>query len=81
MAVGSKSLDGAIADRVVAVATPLTIELALNALPNLEERDQTIGAQWQRRIERARYNAERAEWRYEAVDPANRLVADTLEQR
>jgi DNA invertase Pin-like site-specific DNA recombinase len=81
MTVGSKSLDDAIADRVVAAVTPLTIELALKALTNLEERDQAIGAQWQRRIERARYDAELAERRYEAVDPANRLVASTLEQR
>src|ERR1700730_10197642 len=38
MTVGSKSLDGAIADRVVAAVTPLTIKLALKALTKLEER-------------------------------------------
>ncbi len=81
MAVGSKSLDGAIADRVVAAVTPVTIELALEALTSLEERDQAIAAQWRRRIERARYDADLAERRYEAVDPRNRLVAGTLEQR
>jgi DNA invertase Pin-like site-specific DNA recombinase len=81
MTMGSKSLDDAIADRVVAAVTPLTIELALEALTNLEERDQTIGGQWTRRIERARYDAELAERRYESVDPMNRLVASTLEQR
>jgi DNA invertase Pin-like site-specific DNA recombinase len=81
MTVGSKSLDDAIADRVVAAVTPLTIELALKALTNLEERDQAIGTQWQRRIEQARYDADLAERRYEAVDPQHRLVARTLEQR
>ena len=40
-----------------------------------------IGAQWRMRIERARYEADLAERRYEAVDPANRLIAATLEQR
>src|SRR6202022_1658381 len=30
---------------------------------------------------RARYDADLAERRYEAVDPANRLIASTLEQR
>jgi len=74
-------LDAAIADRLVAAVTPLTIELALKALTSLEEHDQTIGAQWRRRIERARYEADLAERRYEAVDPANRLIASTLEQR
>jgi len=77
----AKSLDAAIADRLVAAVTPLTIELALKALTSLEERDQTIGAQWRWRIERARYEADLAERRYEAVDPANRLIASTLEQR
>ena len=32
-------------------------------------------------IERARYEADLAERRYEAVDPANRLIAATLEKR
>ena len=38
-------------------------------------------APWRMRIDRARYEAELAERRYEAVDPANRLIAATLEQR
>lgn len=33
------------------------------------------------RLERARYEANRAERQYDAVDPENRLVARTLEQR
>ena len=59
----------------------LTIELALEALTSLEERDKAIAAQWRRRIEGARYDADLAERRYEAVDPGNRLIAGTLEQR
>ena len=74
-------LDNAVADRIIAAVTPLTIELALKALTNLEERDHAIAAQWRRRIERARYDADLAERRYESVDPHNRLVASTLEQR
>jgi len=70
-----------VADRVVTAVTPLTIELALKALTSLEERDTATAAQWQRRIERARYDADLAERRYEAVDPHNRLIASTLEQR
>lgn len=61
--------------------TPLTIELALEALTSLEERDKAIAAQWRRRIERARYDVDLAERRHEAVDPANRLIASTLEKR
>ena len=61
--------------------TPVTIELALATLTDLEHRDHEIGAQWRMRIERARYEADLAERRYEAVDPSNRLIASTLEQR
>jgi sugar-specific transcriptional regulator TrmB len=35
--------------------------------------------QFRRGVERARYNAQRAERRYRAVDPENRLVARGLE--
>jgi hypothetical protein len=38
-------------------------------------------APWRMRIDRARYEAELAERRYEALDPASRLIAATLEQR
>jgi predicted phage-related endonuclease len=61
--------------------TPLTITLALEALTNLEARDKAISAQWHRRIERARCDADLAERRYEEADPSNRLVASTLEKR
>jgi hypothetical protein len=81
LAVSAKPLDAAVAERVLVAVTPLTIELALTALTSLEERDQAIAAQWRRRIERARYDVDLAERRYEEVDPRNRLIAGTLEQR
>lgn len=77
----AKPIDDAISQRLITAVTPLTIQMALEALNNLEERDKAIGAQWNRRIERARYEVDLAERRYEAVDPANRLIAGTLEQR
>ena len=79
--VSSIPLDKAVADRLISAITPMTIELALAALTNLEERDREIGAQWRMRIERARYDVDLAERRYEAVDPDNRLIAATLEKR
>ena len=81
MSVASKPLDNAIAERLVTAVTPLRSELALEALTSMEERDKAIAAQWRRRIERARYDVDLAERRYEAVDPANRLIASTLEKR
>jgi hypothetical protein len=49
MSVASKPLDDAIAERLVTAITPMTIELALEALTSLEERDKAIAAQWRRR--------------------------------
>jgi hypothetical protein len=59
----------------------VTIELAFQALISPEERDTAIAARWRRRIERTRYDADLTERRYAAVDPGNRLIASTLEQR
>jgi DNA invertase Pin-like site-specific DNA recombinase len=81
MSLAAGPLDDAITERVLTAVTPLTIKLALVALTGLEERDKLISAQWHRRIERARYEAELAERRYEEVDPSNRLIASTLEKR
>jgi hypothetical protein len=81
MSLPAKPLDDAIAERLLTAVTPLTIKLALEALTNLEARDKAISAQWHRKIERARYDADLAERRYEEADPSNRLVASTLEKR
>jgi len=58
MCLPAKPLDDAISERLLTAVTPLTIKLALAALTNLEERDKLISAQWHRRIERARYEAD-----------------------
>ena len=63
----------------------MTIELALKALTSLEDRDRAIGAQWRLRIERARYEADLAERRYEAgrsrQSAHRRYARATLERR
>jgi DNA invertase Pin-like site-specific DNA recombinase len=81
MSLPAGPLDDAITERMLTAVTPLTIKLALGALASLEQRDKLVSAQWRWRIERARYEAELAERRYEEVDPSNRLIASTLEKR
>lgn len=53
--------------------------LAVGAMEKLAERAMEIERQWQKRLEGARYDAERASRRYHQVEPENRLVARTLE--
>jgi DNA invertase Pin-like site-specific DNA recombinase len=74
-------LDTAIATQVLQALKPAELELALATLQELEMRDQAVFRQWQMRLERAEYEAALAERRYEEVDPAQRLVASTLERR
>jgi len=74
-------LDGVVGEEMLKALQPAELELALAALHELESRDQGILHQWQMRLERAEYEAALAERRYQEVDPANRLVAGTLERR
>ncbi|HEY3657756.1 MAG TPA: recombinase family protein [Steroidobacteraceae bacterium] len=74
-------LDAAIATKALQALKPAELGLALATLQELEMRDQAVFRQWQMRLERAEYEAALAERRYEEVDPAQRLVASTLERR
>jgi DNA invertase Pin-like site-specific DNA recombinase len=81
MSVRTDLLDGDVSKEVLKAMQPAELELALAALGNLEQRDQDLMRQWNMRIERAAYECSLAERRYEEVDPSNRLVASSLEQR
>jgi len=81
LCVRCERLDAAVAEQVLAALQPAELQLALAALEELEARDAALTRQWQMRLQRAEYEAQLAERRYEEVDPANRLVAATLEQR
>jgi DNA invertase Pin-like site-specific DNA recombinase len=74
-------LDAEIERLILDALTPDTIALALAALEQLEQEDAALRRQWQLRIDRARYEAERARRQYDAVEPENRLVARTLERQ
>ncbi len=74
-------VDQAISQRVLEVLEPHQVELALRAVKELEARQEAIDRQWEMRLERLEYQAQLAQRRYEEVDPSNRLVAGTLEQR
>ncbi len=74
-------IDQAVGQRILEVLQPEQIEIALRAVQELERRSQAVDQQWRMRLERLEYQAQLAQRRYEEVDPANRLVAATLEQR
>lgn len=74
-------IDEPITSRVLKVIQPKQIQIAIKALEELQRRENVVDNQWHMRVERAEYEANLAQRRYEEVDPSNRLVAATLERR
>ena len=77
--VGGVAIDTAVAAAFLAALQPAALQACLAAAQQLEDGHDTALAQWRRQVERARYDAGKAERRYRAVDPDNRLVARGLE--
>jgi hypothetical protein len=73
------SLDAAIGQLMIATLTPLAVEAATAVAAEPGQRAGYAGQLRAAAIERARYHADLTRRRYLAIDPANRLVADTLE--
>jgi len=74
-------IDEAIGRLVLQTLQPLTLELSLSVAQDLEAERALVMAQWEQRLERARYEAERAYRQYNAVEPENRLVVRQLERQ
>jgi len=72
-------IDQAVAGLVLAALTPVAVEAALEVTARLRDQAADANALRASHVERARQAADTARRRYLAVDPANRLVADTLE--
>ncbi len=77
----SWALDSQVEERFLEALRPDHLTLALAALAQLEQEEQAESKQWEPRLERARYQAKRAERQYQAVEPENRLVARSLEKQ
>ena len=77
--VGGLAIDRAVANAFLAAVTPAAVEATLLTVQQLQNHHDAALAQWRLEIERLRYEAERAERCYRAVEPENRLVARGLE--
>ena len=74
-------VDELVARRLLEVLAPEQIALALSAADEHADRRARSDRVFQLRVERARYEAIRAERAFHACEPDNRLVARTLEHR
>src|SRR5205085_4921511 len=79
MNAGGQGIDAAVAEAFLAALAPAAMQACLAAAAELEAGHDAALDQHRRQVEQARYNAARAERRYRAVDPDNRLVARGLE--
>ena len=77
----ARAIDDLVAQQVLRALEPAAVDLSLQAHADVEQERQRLDKHWQQRRQRARYDVELAERRYQAVDPENRLVAATLEKR
>lgn len=77
--VGGARIDDAVVRFFLEAITPAGMEAALRAEQEIEAEHEAEIAQWRLQVERATYEAQRAERRYRTVEPENRLVARTLE--
>src|SRR6266516_1672147 len=76
---GGVAIDAAVTAAFLAALEPAALQACLQAAGQIEQGHDAALAQHRRQVEQARYQAARAERRYQAVDPDNRLVARGLE--
>ena len=79
MRVGGLAVQKAVTEAFLAALEPAALQACLAAAEQLEGQHDAALGQFRREVERARYAAAKAERRYRAVDPENRLVARGLE--
>jgi hypothetical protein len=73
-------LDELIAALTLRAVEPAALEVSLRVSEEIEHQRAKADTLWAKRLQRARYEAERAARQYHAVEPENRLVARTLER-
>jgi DNA invertase Pin-like site-specific DNA recombinase len=75
----AQRVDALVEEVVLGVLNVGTLELSLAQERLLQDEEAQRERQWQEKLQRLAYAADLARRRYEMVDPANRLVAHTLE--
>ena len=78
--IGGGQIDQAVAGALLAALTPAGVKAAVQAAEALEQDHDASLKQWRLQVERAKYQADRAERRYRQVEPEHRLVARGLER-
>ncbi len=75
----AQRVDAQVVDLVLAVVNEGTLELSLANDEQVRQQQAALEQHWRDKLKRLQYAVDLARRRYEHVDPANRLVAATLE--
>jgi DNA invertase Pin-like site-specific DNA recombinase len=78
---GGGRLEHAVVDAFLDAVTPAGVAATAGAIRELEDQHEQLLAGQGLALERAEYEAERAERQFDACEPENRLVARTLERK
>jgi len=81
LSVGAVRVDQAVSEQVIEVVQPAGIRAAVEAEEQLLRYGHEKIEALQLALEKAQYEAGRAQRQYDAIDPENRLVASELEKR
>lgn len=76
----ARALDDAVSQLALDALKPAALEVSMRVAEDIERERARADALWQKRLQRVRYEVDRAERQYQAVEPENRLVARSLER-
>ena len=79
--IGGKRIDQAVAEVFVAATAPCASDAAHLANERAGRESEAVRVYWAHQVEKAQYEAQRAERQYQAVEPENRVVTRELERR
>lgn len=79
--IGGKRIDAVVVEAFLEATQPCALDASQLAHEEAQRQGDAIRRYWEHQIERAQYEAERAQRQYHAVEPENRLVARELERR
>lgn len=77
--VPAETLDHAVSEKILSIMKPSELEISLKVMRSIHDTNRLSEKQWLLSIERAQYEADRAERQFMLADPENRLVVRSLE--
>ena len=77
--VPAEPLDHAVSKKILSIMEPSELEISLKVMRSIHDTNRLSEKQWLLSIERAQYEADRAERQFMLADPENRLVVRSLE--